>query len=50
MVVDQNTDIEPITTLVQNHVPDSAVGRAHGMELSYTLPLKEVSTFAGELN
>ena len=47
MVVEQNSAVEPITTLVQSHVPDAAIERAHAMELTYTLPLKDVSNFAG---
>ncbi|XP_072019069.1 cholesterol transporter ABCA5-like [Amphiura filiformis] len=47
MVVEQNCAVDPITSLVQSHVADAGVDRAHGMELHYTLPLNDVSNFAG---
>ncbi|XP_072168499.1 cholesterol transporter ABCA5-like [Diadema setosum] len=47
MVVESDCDRDKITSVVKSHVPEALVSRSHGMELSFRLPLKDVSNFAG---
>ena len=41
-------DKEQITRLVTSQVPEAALGREHGQELTYTLPLTSLPNFAGK--
>ena len=50
LVVEGGTQPAPITSLVQQHLPDATISRAHGHELVYTLPLHGVSRFAGTVH
>ncbi|XP_033629986.1 ATP-binding cassette sub-family A member 5-like isoform X1 [Asterias rubens] len=45
MVVDQDIDTDRITEIVTSHIPEGKVSRSHGMELAYTLPLKDTNRF-----
>ncbi|XP_013402813.1 ATP-binding cassette sub-family A member 5 isoform X2 [Lingula anatina] len=45
MVVQPDTDAMQVNSLVSTYVPDAKVGRTHGRELAYTLPLESVNKF-----
>ena len=45
---DPHCDKQQITDLVTSHIPDACLGREHGKELTYTLPLSSLQSFAGE--
>ncbi len=47
MVVDQDINTDRITEIVKSHIPEGKVSRSHGMELAYTLPLKDTNRFPG---
>ena len=48
LVVEGNVEVEPITDLVQSHIPTATMTRFHGKEVDYTLPLDSVQKFAGK--
>ena len=35
------------TDAIHDHIPEAKLGRSHGKELNYTLPLSSVAQFAG---
>ena len=39
-----------VTELVQQHVKGAELGRQHGKEITYTLPINAVGSFVGELD
>lgn len=49
MVSSQDSSIDEISRLVQEHIPKAALQRSHAGEISYLLPLADVSKFPGYL-
>ena len=49
LVVNQLDDVtvSRVTDVVHRHIPEAQLGRSHGRELNYTLPLSSVAQFAG---
>ncbi|XP_070580684.1 cholesterol transporter ABCA5-like isoform X2 [Ptychodera flava] len=47
MVVEHRDKAEQITEFVKSKVSGAELGRSYGMELTFTLPLEDVSMFAG---
>ncbi|XP_030854731.1 ATP-binding cassette sub-family A member 5 isoform X4 [Strongylocentrotus purpuratus] len=47
LVKESNCDQDKITDVIQTHIPEASITRSHGMELAYSLPLKDVSSFSG---
>ena len=49
LVVDQPDDVtvSRVTDVIHRHIPEAKLGRSHGKELNYTLPLSSVAQFAG---
>ena len=45
MVLEPSAEVEAITNLVKQNVPDAEEQRHHGKELTYTLPIASVSSF-----
>lgn len=46
MVTEENISAEAVTSFVTQCIPDASMIRQHGMELSYTLPMKDADKFA----
>lgn len=47
MVVEPNCDVDNVTDLLRTAIPEVEHTRTHGKEISYTVPLQEVSKFSG---
>ena len=49
LVVDQPDEatVSRVTDVIRRHIPEARLGRSHGKELNYTLPLDSVAQFAG---
>ncbi|XP_064639589.1 cholesterol transporter ABCA5-like isoform X2 [Lineus longissimus] len=45
MVIDPNAEVSMITSVVKGCVPNAQETRKHGQEVSYTLPIEDVSLF-----
>lgn len=45
IVTSQDHDVAGITKLVTESVPRAELSRSHGLEVSFTLPLQDVSLF-----
>ncbi len=48
MVVEPKADESLISSLVNSHIHGAQLQRHHGNEMAYTLPISEVSSFAGK--
>ncbi|KAI8794117.1 ATP-binding cassette sub-family A member 5 isoform X1 [Biomphalaria glabrata] len=46
MVVTPDCEVSLVTSLLQSKIPDVILQRSHGKEVSYTIPLKDVSKFS----
>uniref|UniRef100_A0A2C9L5H4 ABC transporter domain-containing protein n=2 Tax=Biomphalaria glabrata TaxID=6526 RepID=A0A2C9L5H4_BIOGL len=46
MVVTPDCEVNEVTSLLQSKIPDVILQRSHGKEVSYTIPLKDVSKFS----
>ncbi|XP_041473129.1 cholesterol transporter ABCA5-like isoform X4 [Lytechinus variegatus] len=47
LVKEGSCEQDEVTDVIQTYIPEASVIRSHGMELAYSLPLKDVSSFAG---
>lgn len=48
MVTKEDFDLDAITTVVKENVENAKLTRSHGQEVSYTLPLEDVSSFPSQ--
>ena len=49
MVGTQDSNVDKITKLVQQHIPNGKLHRSHAGEISYLLPLSDVHSFPGKV-